>query len=392
MKLRRHNARHGEKDPWFFTTLLQDYRPATAALRTCQGLTALLAILPLLQWLGHPRLALAIANIGVLCGLVILMITSLSALPRRVQQPIPLSILLLYLAVYSTLNAWSPLIHLGWIQVSPMPYIGLAHAVLDGAVMSVLLQIRAHALQNEQQRTAWVWQHSRLLEQTEQRYLKDQSQLFDMLAHEIRTPLTTLRMWMNAKQLTRERLLRAVADMAQVIDRCIHTGQLADEGLKPDIQDIAPLELTLACIATCRSPDRVQFTNHRATSSLRTDAQMLTIALGNLLDNACKYSTPDSPILVTLHSIERAGRRGWQWEVVNMVSPTGAPEVEHLFKKYHRGNRARRVSGSGLGLFIVKGLLELMQGTVHYEARAGQAVFSLWVPEQPRSHRQPAMP
>lgn len=186
---------------------------------------------------------------------------------------------------------------------------------------------------------------------------------------------------MDAEQLTRERLLRAIADMALVIDRCVHTGQLADEGLKPDIQAIAPRELTLACIATCRNPDRVQFVTHAAPTILQSDAQMLTIALSNLLDNACKYSTPDSPILVTLHRSESAGRRGWQWEVVNVIGAAGLPEVEHLFKKYHRGARARRVSGSGLGLFLVKGLLELLQGKVRYEAQTGQAAFSIWVPD-----------
>jgi signal transduction histidine kinase len=54
-----------------------------------------------------------------------------------------------------------------------------------------------------------------------------------------------------------------------------------------------------------------------------------------------------------------------------------------LFEKYYRSPHARRLSGSGLGLFLVKGLLDLMQGTIHYEAQDDHAVFSIWVPEKP---------
>lgn len=41
--------------------------------------------------------------------------------------------------------------------------------------------------------------------------------------------------------------------------------------------------------------------------TLHTDAQMLTIALGNLLENACKYSLPESPIALTLQPAEHQG-------------------------------------------------------------------------------------
>jgi signal transduction histidine kinase len=59
------------------------------------------------------------------------------------------------------------------------------------------------------------------------------------------------------------------------------------------------------------------------------------------------------------------------------------PDAGRVFDKYYRSLGARHQSGSGLGLFLVQGLLELMGGTVRFEARDGQAVFTMWVPAAP---------
>jgi signal transduction histidine kinase len=67
----------------------------------------------------------------------------------------------------------------------------------------------------------------------------------------------------------------------------------------------------------------------------------------------------------------------------NQVSPGGLPDAERLFEKYYRSPQAQRVSGSGLGLFLVKGLLDLMQGRIGYEVRGQQVIFSVWLPLEP---------
>ena len=109
---------------------------------------------------------------------------------------------------------------------------------------------------------------------------------------------------------------------------------------------------------------------------------MLSIVLGNLLDNACKYGAPESRIQVHLQSAMHNGRMGWLWLVDNQAGPSGLPDAGHLFEKYYRSPSARRLSGSGLGLFLVKSLLDLMKGTIAYETRVDRAIFSVWVPEQ----------
>lgn len=368
---------------WFFTILMQGYCPSRLPLLACRVLAGVFVILPLLQWLGPAWLMLALHNMSVLLAFALLIITLLSAAPQRDKQPIPWPVLMGYLLVYATLNCLPPLMHLGWIEVRPIVLFGnLAHTVLDGFVMFVMLQIRAHSLQKKQHAIALDLQQSQQQAESDKRNREEQSQLFAMLAHEMKTPLATLRMWMEAGQLKPETMERAIADMNSVIERCVHTGQLADQGLRADPHPTDPAAATQACIQACRSPDRVDWVPPESSAPLHTDSQMLSIVLSNLLDNACKYSASNTRIHITLQAIPQGERLGWSWQVCNTVGPAGWPDAQHLFEKYYRSPQARRLSGSGLGLFLVKGLLELMHGTIAYEASDDQVVFHIWVPDQ----------
>lgn len=369
---------------WFFSVLIEGYRPAPAAMLAIRSLIVAVACLPLLHGLGHTHLMLALANASILLSVVLLVAALITAVPSQARQPIPLAVLLVYVLAYGILNALPPAIFLGLLEAHPlMLFTNLAHAVLDGIVMFVILQIRARSLRKEQMQVALDLQSSLQQADFEKRHRHEQSQLFAMLAHEMKTPLATLRMWMEAGPPKPEVMERAISDMNQVIERCVQTGQLADKGLQTLVQDLDPTMLTRTSIQGCREPERVNFVPPLAQGRLRSDAQMLAIVLGNLLDNACKYSPANSCIEVKLEPQTLAGQDGWCWTVCSESGVAGLPDPSKLFQKYYRGTQARRLSGSGLGLFLVKALLELMQGRITYTEASGQANFSVWVPEQP---------
>jgi len=369
---------------WFLTLLNQTYGASRNALRACYGLAALLVFLPAGVWLGQPYLTLIIGNFCIPLFMSLLIITLLTAWRSEISHPIPIKFMLLYLCSYGTLSGILPLIHLGLIDASLIGIFGtLAYTVFDGIIMFTLLQFRAGSLQKDHQKITQDLLRSQEKTLVEARHREEQSQLFAMLAHEMKTPLATLRMWMDAGQLKRDAMERAITDMNQVIERCVHTGQLADQGLEAVSQRVSPAELTRNCILVCRAPERVDLTAPRTDNLLHTDAQMLSIVLGNLLDNACKYGAPNSRIQVSLTTAQENGRSGWRWRVANLAGPVGLPEVDRLFEKYYRSPQARRLSGSGLGLFLVKGLLNLLQGSIHYASEGDHAVFSVWVPIHP---------
>ena len=109
---------------------------------------------------------------------------------------------------------------------------------------------------------------------------------------------------------------------------------------------------------------------------------MLQIVLSNLLDNACKYGQPAERISLELTHWLLNERPGWRWRISNSISLVDAPEANRLFEKYYRSPQARRQSGSGLGLFLVKGLVDLMEGTITYELKDERVTFEIWLPSQ----------
>lgn len=369
---------------WFLTIFIEEYRPSRWALRACYGLVIFLGVLPVLHWSGQPYLALKIGNFCIPLAMILLTLTLLSAWRQTVVMPIPLKFMLFYLCCYTLTNSSPPLMHLGWIDASMIVIFGtLAHTVFDGIAMFFVMQFRARKMAADKQQVTLDLYRSEEKAKAEMRHREEQSQLFAMLAHEMKTPLATLRMWMESGPLRRETMERTIADMNQVIERCVHTGQLADQGLQPTLQSVRPVEITQACMLACRAPDRIDFSAPDRDGLMLTDAQMLSIVLGNLLDNACKYGAPHSRIRVTLQASVQNGAAGWLWQVDNEVGPVGLPEVDRLFEKYYRSPQARRLSGSGLGLFLVKGLMDLMQGTIRYASQGDRAVFSIWMPEKP---------
>lgn len=101
------------------------------------------------------------------------------------------------------------------------------------------------------------------------------------------------------------------------------------------------------------------------------DSEKLNIILNNLLSNAVKY-TPAGYIKVSYHIVERNGLR---FSVVS-VEDTGigisAAGLPHIFERYYREHGVRDTSGTGIGLSLVKNLVDLHQGTIEVESEPGR--------------------
>jgi len=365
----------------FMAIFLKEYGPPRILLVICLVLAVLLGLLPLIQLVGLTRESLFIASVMAPAGIVFFLAIVLVSGGSHLQPSISRVYLVIYFVFYGLLNAISIFVNLGWIKPSSqLSYAYLVNMIMDGFMMFVLLHLRARAMQKVQQET-----NLRLLlieEQThfERQQHEEQMQLFSMLAHELKTPLASLRMWMDAGPLKREAMEQAIQDMNQVIERCVHTGQLTDQGLQPIVENVDAVFLTQSVVMTCRSPEQVHFIASHDTVPMRIDPQMMSIVLANLLDNACKYSLANAPIQVSLTAQEQHAQAGWLWRVSNQAGQAGLPDPNQVFEKYYRSPQARRKSGSGLGLFLVKGLLELMDGDIAYTNHGDQIVFTVWVP------------
>ncbi|HEY1651229.1 MAG TPA: HAMP domain-containing sensor histidine kinase [Acidimicrobiales bacterium] len=228
---------------------------------------------------------------------------------------------------------------------------------------------------------------NRLLEALESSR-RAQSQLVLDASHELRTPLTSLRT--NLEVIRRVDELSAEDRTVLVDDVLVQLQELTD--LVGDLAVLArgdqqpaprePLRLDLLV----REAVSVQTTHGRAkevTFDLTAEpcwveghADRLGRAVGNLLDNARKWSPPGQTVSVEC-------REGVV--VVHDRGPGIAPgDLPHIFDRFYRSPAARGLPGSGLGLAIVAQVAKAEGGTVLAENDpTGGARMSLWLPTVP---------
>jgi signal transduction histidine kinase len=111
-----------------------------------------------------------------------------------------------------------------------------------------------------------------------------------------------------------------------------------------------------------------------AVGSVVVDADRVEQALQNLAANALRHTSDGGQISLTA---ERAGR-----DVVLTVRDNGtgipAEHLAHIFDRFYKADASRKAAGgSGLGLSIVKAIVERHGGTINVESRPGRTVFEV---------------
>lgn len=210
------------------------------------------------------------------------------------------------------------------------------------------------------------------------------------IAHEMRTPVTNIRGWLEAAEdgvvpLDRE-LMSSLLEEALLLQHVIDDLQdlsAADAGelrLHPQPVDLAEL-LPAVADAFTAAADRagVTLTVHAPPALVTADPVRLRQAIGNLVTNAIRHTPAGG-------SVTLSARREGDAHVID-VADTGpglaAAERALAFERFWRAekSRSRQTGGSGLGLSIVRKLIEAHGGTASVSSEPGAgAVFSLRLP------------
>jgi K+-sensing histidine kinase KdpD len=111
-----------------------------------------------------------------------------------------------------------------------------------------------------------------------------------------------------------------------------------------------------------------------------TDRFICEIVLSNLIENAKKYAPTKSDIQIEITEHSSHLGRGIDITIQNLIGKAGAPNPDTFFKKYHREEGAHNTSGSGLGLFIVKSCVDILDGKIEYRQHPSKVEFHLWLP------------
>jgi heavy metal sensor kinase len=215
----------------------------------------------------------------------------------------------------------------------------------------------------------------------------------DIAAHEMKTPLTILQGNLEVALLKarspeeyREALISNLEQVGGLISltRSLLTLATFTSG-KPPVQlfplALEPMIQDLVDQLTLLADDRQITLSFESQTVLPVlgDAQWLTHALINLLDNALHYTPPGGTVTIRLQEVGE--------EVAVSVEDTGhgiEPEhLPHLFERFYRTDwaRAKDAGGTGLGLAIIKEIAEAHGGTVSVTSQVNKgSVFTLHLP------------
>ena len=214
-----------------------------------------------------------------------------------------------------------------------------------------------------------------------------QRQFVSGVSHELRTPLTivsgyirrTLRRGENLRDDQVEGLKTADGEtrrMRHLLDDLLDLSRGDSGRLALTSTPVALEPLLLEVIELAGSDQQRQLLldlpADAASATALADADRLKQVLLNLLENACKYSPESSPVRLSL----RAAPAGWQLQVLDEGIGVPPGERVRIFERFQRGSNAPPGGGSGLGLSVVKLLVDAMGGTICVtDASSGGSCF-----------------
>lgn len=223
------------------------------------------------------------------------------------------------------------------------------------------------------------------------------SALVSTVSHELRTPLTMIQGFsellltrdfdpskskdaLQQINVSAERLARLIDDLLSVSR--IESGRLVVRSVPVDLGE------AINQVANPFSVQRdLRIDIEPSIPHVLADRDMLIQVLTNLIGNAVKYSSPDSPITV------KAGHSGQSVEVSVADEGIGLTdeEIAQLFEKFYRVDRpeVQEAGGTGLGLFITKSLVEILGGQIWVTSpeRVG-STFAFSLPTAPDTTKE----
>lgn len=223
------------------------------------------------------------------------------------------------------------------------------------------------------------------------------SDFLALASHDLRTPLSTLRWYVQLLQQDRDaskkqrqeymaQIEHASAHMATLLDQLFHVVQMEEQGVRTEKSQADLRTLFTAWAKEWRASAHrknvrtdVQLPAH--SCRMQTDVTALQRIMSNLVGNALKYSRSGGLVRVTVVSTKK--------EVTITVADNGIgipkEEQPHIFEKFFRAKNATQsdVSGTGLGLHVTKALVESLGGRISFRSSPGKGTtFTVRFPLQ----------
>lgn len=202
------------------------------------------------------------------------------------------------------------------------------------------------------------------------------------VSHEMKTPIAIIKNYaelLQGEHLTEEQrreyaegIEGAAARLSDLISNILKLNKLENQRITPEVEAYDVCRQLCECILRFEDAwDEKEIeleTEIEEAAMVEGDESLLELVWNNLLSNAIKFTEPGGTITVKQTSDESA---------VNIsVSDTGCgmdrDSVNHIFDKFYQGDTSHSKEGNGLGLALVKRVLELLDGEVRVFSEPGK--------------------
>lgn len=214
-------------------------------------------------------------------------------------------------------------------------------------------------------------------------------------AHELRTPLASIHGFSEllfkrefdadtrrdmAQTIHRQssnlvRLVNELLDLARIEARAGKDFHIRAQPLLPIVDN------TLRHFMMPDDPRKVSLRLSSALPDAAVDADKLEQALLNLLSNAYKYSPGGGAIELETRTRKREGKTEIGIAVRDHGIGMSGEQTERIFERFYRADTSGAIPGTGLGMSLVKEIMDILQGTVEIDSVSGRGTtVTLWLP------------
>ena len=332
------------------------------------------------------------------------------ALVMLYQDGFPFLIAVGFVAVYAvvsagleTMGVWPPAGTWSspWLRAAVGELLILATATANLANWRLNEDSRAEAERSFRQ--LYEGQRAVVRELQQSQRLKDE--LYNVVSHELRTPLTGI-LGFGELLLTRDdrltaeqrkqhlgRIVREANRLKRVVDNLVYSSKVIqqDGSAAADLRGV--VGAVIEDLDDVPGRERLDLeVDLRAAREVAMPAEALRLVMVNLLGNALKYATPLTTVRV---AVRAAGPSLLAVSVSNVGPPITAADRERIFEPFVQldSSLTRSASGVGLGLHIVRRLVESYGGAVDVDSVDDLVTFTVTVPTvEPASAEDDADP
>jgi signal transduction histidine kinase len=215
--------------------------------------------------------------------------------------------------------------------------------------------------------------------------LKERRDLIDMLTHELKTPLSTIKFALAslkrmalAQGESADRVLHidaSVERMDAMIEHVAHSNKIERMEARGLEETVSALELMNVVMQEYRDPERFELDIQEGVV-FRAAPHFLALIIENLVSNAVKYSE-NGKISIRVYEESESVTC---FRISNKVANENHPDEARLFERYYRHPSFQNSPGMGIGLSLVNSAAQKMGATVRYQKIDQDVVFEVRFP------------